>query len=310
MSAIEFLMSGGMASTGGDMPDNEQKECNDLVKKFGNKVREIGRQLMVPASQLSIFRMNLMFIGKDQLNYHFAFVDKPGGNSIQYRDLSKYGVIPTQTLIHQLKIEIGEVHWIFTVPALNAKNISEDQIENYSRQYVESVLQATKQKEEKVSDQAISVPELGKYIEAFRDDYPNGQKTAFIIMQFGSTKVHDSLVTVIKETLKKHNIIGLRADDKEYADDLFANIRTYMHCTDFGISIFERVTEDNFNPNVSLEVGYMMGLGKQVCLLKDQTLKNLHTDLVGKLYKPFDPLDVEESLPKQLEKWLKDKGLI
>lgn len=31
MSAIEFIMSGGMASTGGDLPDNEQKLCNDFL---------------------------------------------------------------------------------------------------------------------------------------------------------------------------------------------------------------------------------------------------------------------------------------
>lgn len=310
MSAIEFLMHGGMASTGGDLTEAEQKECNEIVKRFGNKVKEIGRRLMVPANQLSIFRMNFLFIGKDQLNYHFAFVDKPGGNSISYRDLTQYGIIPSNTLIHQLKIEVGEVHWILTIPALTAKGLSDEQVEDYASQYVEAVLQATKKTHDKVSDQAISVPELGKFIEAFREDYPTKQKTAFIIMQFGSTKVHSALVTAIKDTLKKHNIIGLRADDKEYSDDLFSNIRTYMHCADFGISIFERVTEDNFNPNVSLEVGYMMGLGKSVCLLKDQTLKNLHTDLVGKLYKPFDPLDVEKTLPPQLEKWLTDKGFV
>lgn len=159
-------------------------------------------------------------------------------------------------------------------------------------------------------DQGNSVSELAKFIAAFRKDYPPEQKTAFIIMQFGSTRVHSTLVTVIKETLKKHNVIGLRADDKEYSDDLFSNIRTYMHCSDFGIAIFERVTEDNFNPNVSLEAGYMMGLGKSLCLLKDQTLKNLHTDLIGKLYKSFDPLEIEKTLPLQLERWLTDKSFI
>jgi len=115
MSAIEFLMQGGMASTGGDLPDPEKKECNELIKKFGNKVREIGRLFMVPANQLSIFRMNFLFVGKDQLNYHFAFVDKPGANSLIYRDLTKFGVIPSQSLIHQLKIDLGEVHWIFLI---------------------------------------------------------------------------------------------------------------------------------------------------------------------------------------------------
>jgi len=52
----------------------------------------------------------------------------------------------------------------------------------------------------------------------------------------------------------------------------------------------------------------MLGLNKKVCLLKDQTLKDLPTDLMGKLYKPFDPQHIETTLPKQLEKWLIDKG--
>ena len=62
MSAIEFIMSGGMASTGGDLPDNEQKLCNDFIKKFGDKVAKLGRSFQIPASQLSIFKMNFLFI--------------------------------------------------------------------------------------------------------------------------------------------------------------------------------------------------------------------------------------------------------
>ena len=50
-----------------------------------------------------------------------------------------------------------------------------------------------------------------------------------------------------------------------------------------------------------------MCLEKQVCLLKDKTLKNLHSDLVGKLYKSFDPNDVLGTIEAELEKWLKDK---
>ena len=74
MSAIEFIMHGGMASTGGDLPDNEQKLCNDFVKKFGDKIAKLGRTFQIPASQLSIFKMNFLFIGKDVSDYHFVFV--------------------------------------------------------------------------------------------------------------------------------------------------------------------------------------------------------------------------------------------
>lgn len=309
MSAIEFLMSGGMASTGGDLPDNEQKLCNGFIKKFGDKVAKLGRSNQIPASQLSIFKMNFLFIGKDISEYHFVFVDKAGGNQISYKNLSEFGKVSTDQLIHQIRIEIGEVHWATSIPISTISNISDDKIEELANQYVKAILEAMKQKTEKISDDAITIPEIAKEIEAFNADH-KGKKTAFIIMQFSKTTAHDKIVQTIKDTLDKHGIIGLRADDKEYADDLFANIKTYMHCCDFGIGVFERILADNFNPNVSIEVGYMMGLRKNVCLLKDQTLKNLPTDLMGKLYKQFDPQDVEKTLPDQLEKWMKDKGII
>jgi hypothetical protein len=82
-----------------------------------------------------------------------------------------------------------------------------------------------------------------------------------------------------------------------------------MHGCGFGIAIFDRIEEEEFSPNVSLEVGYMMALGKDVCLLKDKTLETLHADLLGKLYKPFDPQNAEGTIPNQLSKWLSDKGL-
>ena len=61
---------------------------------------------------------------------------------------------------------------------------------------------------------------------------------------------------------------------------------------------------------MSLEVGYMLALGKPVCLAKDRTLRGLHTDLVGKLYKVFDPQDPQGTSPTQLLKWLRDKYMV
>ena len=53
----------------------------------------------------------------------------------------------------------------------------------------------------------------------------------------------------------------------------------------------------------------MLVLKKHLCLLKDKTLTTLHADLVGKLYRVFDPLDPVATIPKELSEWLKDKGL-
>ena len=304
MSAIGTLMGDALVSYDGNMNEKDNELCDTIVRKFSGMVRETGAKKKIPASNLSIFKMNCMYIAKDKQNYHFAFVEKAGGTHTQHDDLSQTELFSEKDLVQKLTIEIGNVHWIFSIPVFNAKTISDNQIEKYAEQYIEAVLQAN------ISEQTISVSELAKFIGAFRKDYPIPQKTAFLMMKFDDTKEHSRIVSVIKETLKIHNIIGLRADDKQYSDDLFSNVRTYMHCCDFGIAIFERLTKEDFNPNVSLEVGYMMGLGKPVCLLKDRTLNNLHTDLTGKLYKAFDTHDVENTLPEQLEKWLKDKEII
>ncbi|HBC9521030.1 TPA: hypothetical protein KFM62_005104 [Escherichia coli] len=310
MSVLEFLSSGGMASISGELSDEEKEHANAIVKRFGNTLKTYARTLQVPASEIRINRSSFLFVAKDDFSYHFVFAEKPGGgNNFVYRDLSNYRQLELQSIVHNVRIDVGDVIWAFTCPISMPDDELDSYINRISVEYVQSEIQKDNAKNDgNISEEAMNVPEIASGLERFRKDYPKGQKTAFIIMQFGDTKAHISLVETIKDELAKHNIIALRADDKEYMDDLFYNIKTYMYGCDFGIAIFERITEDNFNPNVSLEVGYMMGMEKQVLLLKDKTLSSLHTDLAGKLYKPFDIFDIESSLRPHIDKWLSDKG--
>lgn len=309
MSVIQFLTSGGIANIGGDLSKNEQKSANEIIKSFGEKVRKYALALQVPASFLKVQQCTFLFVAKDTASLHFVFADASGENSLNYRNLSAHGRIELQSLVHQVRIEVGEVAWAFSCPLNVALSELEDYIQSIVQQYVNSVLQSQQKPSKSISSEAVSMPEIASGLEKFRADYPIGQKTAFIIMQFGNTKPHQAIVDCIKDTLKKHGITALRADDKEYMEDLFPNIKTYMHACDFGVAVYDRITEDDFNPNVSLEVGYMLGMGKKVLLLKDQTLKALQTDLTGKLYKAFDTTDIDNSLPRHIDKWLSDRGL-
>ncbi len=146
-------------------------------------------------------------------------------------------------------------------------------------------------------------------LQRFREDHPDPAKVAFILMRFGTTTAHAAIADAVKTVLDQHGVVGLRADDKEYHDDLWPNVLTYMHGCSMGIAVFERIEEQVFNPNVSLEVGYMMASLKPLCLLKDQTLSALPADLVGKLYRQFDPHDPAGTIPAVVSKWLSDKGL-
>ena len=152
-------------------------------------------------------------------------------------------------------------------------------------------------------------PEIRGSLNHFQQQ--NGDaETAFIIMRFSETAAHGKIVDAIRQATDSLGVRALRADDRTYHDDLFYNVLTYLYGCYFGIAVFERLETDEFNPNVALEVGYMLALGKPVCLLKDRTLRTLQTDLVGKLYVGFDPQDPGGTIPSQLEKWMKDKGLV
>ena len=153
-----------------------------------------------------------------------------------------------------------------------------------------------------------SVPsELERYVACLKNDYP-GKKIAFIIMRFGKGKAYNSIVASIRKVLAPYNIVALRADDKEYHEDLFPNILTYIYACDFGIAIYESIIDNKHNPNVALEVGIMLGLGKKVCLLKQRGME-MYSDITGKLYKEFDIQDIEETITSSLDKWIKDKKL-
>jgi hypothetical protein len=152
--------------------------------------------------------------------------------------------------------------------------------------------------------------ELVPFLEELRSDFPDPRKSAFIIMRFGASRRHKDILDAIRQTLERHGIVALRADDRAYAESLMPNVRTYMHGCGFGIAVFDRIESEMHNPNVALEVGYMLALGKRVCLLKDRSMLRLPTDIVGSLYSEFDIDEIDASIQESLDRWLKQRKLI
>lgn len=152
--------------------------------------------------------------------------------------------------------------------------------------------------------------ELKEPLDRFRKDFPDLSKCGFLMMKFEDSVIQTNLVSILKEIFASNNLILLRADDKWYADDLFLNVKTYMHACTFGVALFERINSNYFNPNVSLEIGYMMAMGKPILYLKDKTLTSLHSDLISKLYYEYDFQQPRETLEPVTIKWLNNKGII
>lgn len=132
----------------------------------------------------------------------------------------------------------------------------------------------------------------------------NGHNAIFVIMPFREelNKVYE----IIKDIFASKGYSAIRADEKEFTNDLWENVRVYLECCNVAVAVFDKNDQDNYNPNVAIEVGYMLSKGNKVCLLKDKKLPKLPSDLISKMYKEYDSDDVEGTLPKQLELWIRD----
>ncbi len=152
--------------------------------------------------------------------------------------------------------------------------------------------------------------EIRESLARFRQEHPDPMKIGFLMMRFGAERAHAELQEAIQFALRPFGLTILRADHREYHEDLYYNVLTYMHGCGFGVAVFDHISTDEINPNVSFETGFMAALGKRVLLLKDRALPTLQADLAGKLYRDFDPLDPMGTVPRALTKWLVDREIV
>ncbi|WP_345148591.1 hypothetical protein [Arthrobacter ginkgonis] len=91
---------------------------------------------------------------------------------------------------------------------------------------------------------------------------------------------------------------------------MWTNIELYMMGSRRGIAVFEDIEDRNFNPNVSLELGYMLGRQKQCMILKEKRLPNVPSDVVHRLYSPWDAFDTHATMSSAVARWVDvDLGL-
>lgn len=104
------------------------------------------------------------------------------------------------------------------------------------------------------------MPSYSKEEESFYKEY--GHFAVFIIMPFAPE--YNNIDQAIKKIFKDCGYTAVRADEKYFSADLWENVRVYLECCDTAVAVFDKNDQDNYNPNVALEVGYMMAKGSKV----------------------------------------------
>lgn len=163
------------------------------------------------------------------------------------------------------------------------------------------------------ADKEVPLPpgytHLGRLIKKFAKNHPRYNTNVFLMMPFEESRHNQAVTRAIKSALAEYGLLGLRVDDREYASTLWDNICIYALGCKYGVAVFERTRSANFNPNVAIELGFALGRNKKVLILKDRRIRSLPSDIVGRLYRQFDPLRLGASIRRQVGAWAKNLGL-
>jgi hypothetical protein len=138
----------------------------------------------------------------------------------------------------------------------------------------------------------------------FLKAHPEQRRNVFIMMRFSRDRALEAVYSAIRDSLARRGYTALRADERDFTGELWSNVQVYMTCCELGVAVFETLDATPFNPNVSLELGYMMAQDKSTLLLKERNLPSLPADLTHRLYKEFDLLDVEQTVERQIAQWI------
>lgn len=134
----------------------------------------------------------------------------------------------------------------------------------------------------------------------------NFDRNVFIMMRYRDSALFQQLEKTIRDATLHFDLNALFAKDSAYHDDLWQNIEHYMNNSKYGIAVFEEINEREFNPNVSMELGFMYAKKRRCLVLKDQRMPRLHTDICGRIYKDFDTYNIEPSVTNCIYNWCKN----
>jgi len=134
-------------------------------------------------------------------------------------------------------------------------------------------------------------------------------KSIFIMTKFpeGETALDAELKRVIKaveDAVKKCGFTPRIASGKRYHPGLWDNVEVYLFGCRRGIAIVESKYRQELNPNVTMEWGWMRGMGKDVLYLVEGTFDLARADISGLLQDRFLWDAPEADISKAINQWL------
>lgn len=296
----------GAYSGNEDIPETERASLREVMDQFGDALRAELAALELPPHASPFFRPFSLIAVRDRTQILVGISPAAGLPQILWLDQ------PTQThapsaLVDFMRDKQGwPVAAVVSLPLPSSpqRGIAVQRAATIHAQEMESMNTLGK-----LGD-ISHVRHLENDLRGFLEDHPDPDRNVFVMMRFANTPQMNQIYQSIKNGLAEVGMRAVRADDRDYTGDLWSNIEVYLTGCKYGIAVFEDIEQRDFNPNVSLELGYLMGRGKRTLLLKEKRLPKVPSDVVHRLYKEFDIFDIDTSIKREIGRWIRvDLGL-
>ena len=141
-------------------------------------------------------------------------------------------------------------------------------------------------------------PQHDRHFKKLPDFHKNGSfdRSVFIMTKFpdGATPEAVQLSVVIdavKAAILARGYTPRIALGQNYHRWLFDNVELFLLGSSRGVAIVEDKYLPELNPNVALEWGWMVGMGRDVLFLREQTFTHARADWTGLINAAFDWAD-------------------
>ena len=113
----------------------------------------------------------------------------------------------------------------------------------------------------------------------------------------------DQVLPVCRATCQELGLELHLASDRAVEDLLFGNVAAAMWASRYGIAILEDTVGEGLNYNAVLEVGAMLVTGRRCLLLKDVSIPEKPTDLIGHIHQTVDVRN-PQSVRDAIRQWI------
>ncbi|MBW0000224.1 MAG: hypothetical protein JO015_14070 [Verrucomicrobia bacterium] len=137
----------------------------------------------------------------------------------------------------------------------------------------------------------------------------NYEASVFIMTKFpdkGSPEADrlTQIIETVKKAIKASGYVPRIAQGPKYYRWLWDNVELYLLGCARGVAIVEARYLPELNPNVALEWGWMVGMGREVLFLRESSFKHDRADWAGLLSSSFDWDDYEPAISTAIAEFL------